>query len=71
VPRVVNVALAALLLLFLVPVATHLGRVGTGARVMLVALCVPFALLVVLCLASAVRPGSLGRAARRARSRRR
>jgi hypothetical protein len=52
-------------------VATHLGRVGTGARVMLVALCVPFALLVVLCLASAVRPGSLGRAARRARSRRR
>lgn len=69
-PRVVNVALAALLLLFLVPVATHLGRVGTGARVMLIALSAPFAVLVVLCLASAARPGSLGRLARRARSRR-
>ena len=69
-PRVVNVALAAVLLLFLVPVATHLGRVGTGARVMLVVLSLPFAVLVVLCLASAVRPGSLGRLARRARARR-
>lgn len=69
-PRVVNVALAALLLTVLVPVATHLGRVGTGARVALIALSTPFALLVVLCLASAARPGSLGRLARRARSRR-
>ncbi|HUR13932.1 MAG TPA: hypothetical protein VM097_05525 [Mycobacteriales bacterium] len=66
-PRVVNIALAALLLVFLVPVFTHLGAVGTGARVMLVALSVPFVLLVVLCLASALRPGSLGRLARRAR----
>ena len=69
-PRVVNVALAALLLAFLVPVVTHLGRVGTPARVMLIVLCAPFAVLVVLCLASALRPGSLGRLARRARARR-
>lgn len=66
-PRVVNVALAAVLLLFLVPVGLHLGDVGTGAKVVLVVLCVPFGLLVVACLASAVRPGSLGRLARRAR----
>lgn len=66
-PRVVNVALAALLLLFLVPVFTHLGQVGTGTRVMLVVLCVPFGLLTVACLVSAIRPGSLGRLLRRAR----
>ena len=69
-PRVVNLALAALLLTVLIPVATHLGRVGTTVRIVLVAVCAPFALLVVLCLASAVRPGSLGRLARRIRSRR-
>lgn len=67
VPRVVNVALAAVLLVFLVPVALHLGDVGTGARVMLVLVSVPFGLLVLACLASAVRPGSLGRLVRRAR----
>jgi hypothetical protein len=67
---VVNLALAALLLAVLVPVATHLGRVGTAVRVVLVAVCVPFAVLVVLCLASALRPGSLGRLVRRIRSRR-
>ena len=69
-PRVVNLALAALLLTVLVPVATHLGRVGTVVRVVLLVVCTPFALLVVLCLASALRPGSLGRLVRRVRSRR-
>ncbi len=66
-PRVVNGALAALLLTFLVPVFTHLGQVGTGARVMLVAVSVPFLLLTLACLSSAIRPGSLGRLARRTR----
>ncbi|MDP9183109.1 MAG: hypothetical protein M3P04_10090 [Actinomycetota bacterium] len=63
----VNLALAVLLLLFLVPLFTHLGGLGTGARVMLVFLSVPFALLAVACVASAVRPGSLGRLARKRR----
>jgi len=67
---VVNVALAALLLTVLVPVATHLGSVDSVVRIVLVAVCAPFALLVVLCLTSALRPGSLGRLARRVRSRR-
>lgn len=70
-PRVVNVALAALLLLFLVPLFAHLGAVGTGARVMLVFLAVPLALLTLACLASAARPGSLGRLLGRVRARRR
>ena len=60
VPRVVNVVMAALLLLFLVPIVLHLGDVGTGARVMLIVIGVPFALLTLACLCSAVRPGSLG-----------
>ena len=68
-PRVVNLALAAFLLLFLVPVASHLGDVTTSARVLLVVLAVPFALLALACTASAVRPGSLGRLVRRARRR--
>lgn len=70
VPRVVNASLAALLLLFLVPVFLHLGDVGTGARVMLLFLAVPFVLLTLACLASALRPGSLGIVAGRVRARR-
>ena len=66
-PRVVNLALAAFFLLFLVPLFRHLDDVTTSARVLLLVLAVPFVLLTVLCLVSALRPGSLGRAARRAR----
>ena len=66
-PRVVNLAFALLLLAFLVPLFTHLGGLATRAQVLLVALSVPFVLLVVLCLMSAARPGSLGRAVRRRR----
>ena len=69
-PRVTNLALAAVLLLFLVPVYTHLGGRPISVQVMLVVVSVPFVVVVVLCLASALRPGSLGRAVRRARSRR-
>jgi hypothetical protein len=40
-------------------------------QVVLGLVALPFLLLAVLCLASAARPGSLGRAARRSRARRR
>ncbi len=66
-PRVVNVALAAFFLMFLVPMFTHLGGLTAMAQALLVAIAVPFALLTVLCLMSAARPGSVGRLARRLR----
>ena len=70
-PRVVNLALAAFFLCFLVPVVLFLGDVEqTSARVLLVLVSLPFVLLTVLCLASALRPGCLGRAAKKARARR-
>jgi hypothetical protein len=67
VPRVVNAALAACLLLFLVPLFTHLDDVRTGARVLLVLLAVPFGLLAVACAVSAVRPGTVAQLAHRAK----
>jgi hypothetical protein len=67
VPRVLNLALAAFFLLFLVPLVTHLGGLATSAQVLLVALAVPLALLTACLLASAARPGSVGRLARKAR----
>ena len=70
VPRVVNVALAAFLLIFLVPLLGHLGGRPVAVQVIFVLVAVLFVPIVVLCLASAVRPGSLGRLARKARSRR-
>jgi hypothetical protein len=70
VPRVVNVALAALLLLFLVPLLRHFGSRPLSVQVVLGFVVLLFGLLVVLCLTSAARPGSLGRLARKARSRR-
>ena len=69
-PRVVNAALAALLLLFLVPMFAHLAGRATSAQVVLGFLSVPLVLLTLACLTSAIRPGALGRAARKARSRR-
>ena len=70
VPRAVNTALAAFLLLFLVPLFRHFGSRSGSVQVVLGFLAVPFVLLTLACLASAVRPGSLGRLARRARTRR-
>ena len=67
VPRVVNVAVAACFLVFLVPLATHLDDVKPVARVLLLVIAVPFALGTVALLCSAVRPGSVGRLFRRAR----
>jgi UPF0716 family protein affecting phage T7 exclusion len=70
VPRVLNLALAAFFLLFLVPLVTHLGGLAAVAQVLLVALAVPFALLTAALLMSAARPGSVGRLARRMKARR-
>jgi hypothetical protein len=70
VPRVVNAALAGFFLLFLVPLFTHLGSRPRLTQVLLIAIAVPFVLLTVLCLMAAVRPGSVGRLARRVRPRR-
>jgi hypothetical protein len=69
VPRAVNLALALCLAAFLVPVFTHLSDVTRTAQVLLIVLSVPFVLLVLMCLSSALRPGSLGRLLRRLRTR--
>lgn len=62
--------LALFLLLFLTPVATNLDGKPVVAQVVLVLLVALVLLFVVLCSASALRPGSLGRFARRLRARR-
>lgn len=69
VPRVVNLALALFFLAFLVPLFVKLRELETVAQVLLIGLAVPFAVLTVLCLMSAARPGSVGRAFRRRRTR--
>ena len=70
-PRVLNVALAVVLLACVAPVVTRFGGRGLLLQVVLVFLIAPVLLLVGLCLASAARPGSLGRAVRRVRGRHR
>jgi len=70
VPRVVNVALATVLLLLVAPIVTNFDGKPLYVQVVLLAVTVPVVLLAVACLASAARPGSLGRAVRRRRSRR-
>jgi hypothetical protein len=70
VPRVVNVALALLLLLLVAPVVTQFDGKPWYVQAFFVLFGVPVALLVLACLASAIRPGSLGRAVRRQRGRR-
>lgn len=70
-PRVLNGALAAFLLLFAVPVVTNLDGKRWYAQVTLVLLVALVLLFVVLCLASALRPGSLGRFAQKRRKGRR
>ena len=67
VPRVLNATLAAFLLLFLVPMGVHLPDLSLSVQVFLGFLMVPLGLLVVACLASAIRPGSLGGLVRRRR----
>ena len=71
VPRAMNASLAVFLLACISPLATRLDDRSTWLAVVLVVLCLPVLLVVALCLTSAVRPGALGRAARRSRARRR
>ncbi len=70
-PRVVNGALAALLLLLVSPVLWTFDTRTLPVKVFLVFAIAPVLLVAGLCLSSALRPGSLGRAARRLRERRR
>lgn len=70
VPRVLNLALALVLGLLLAPIVTNLDGKPVYVQVALVGLTLLFGLLALLCLASALRPGSLGRAARRMRRKR-
>ncbi|MCY7366447.1 MAG: hypothetical protein LH469_14230 [Frankiaceae bacterium] len=70
-PRVFNVALAVLLLLLVAPVVTNFGGKPWYVQAFFVFFSVPVFLLVAACLASAARPGSLGRAVRRRRARKR
>ena len=67
VPRVLNGALALFLLLFAAPIVTHLDGKPRYVQVVLALIVALVLLFVVLCTASAVRPGSLGRFARRRR----
>ncbi len=60
-----NVALAVLLLLLVAPVVTEFDGKPWYVQVFFVAFGVPVLLLVLACLTSAARPGSLGRAVRR------
>lgn len=70
-PRVVNAALAVFLLCCIAPLLFTLGRHSVLIRIYLGVAVLPVVVLIVLCLASALRPGSLGRTARRLCSRRR
>jgi hypothetical protein len=58
------------LLLLVAPVVANFGGKPWYVQAFFVAFAVPVALLVVACLASAARPGSLGRAVRHRRARR-
>lgn len=69
-PRVFNVALAVLLLLLVAPVVTAFGGKPWYVQAFFVGFGLPVLLLVLACLASAARPGSLGRFVRRQRARR-
>jgi threonine/homoserine/homoserine lactone efflux protein len=71
VPRVLNAALALFLLACVYPVVTTFADHSRVLQAYLVVLVVPVLLVAGLCAASALRPGSLGRALRRLRARRR
>ena len=67
VPRVVNGAVAVVLCACLSPVVYRLDGKPGWVQVLVVLTCIPVLLVVVACLASALRPGSLGRLAGRLR----
>jgi predicted ABC-type exoprotein transport system permease subunit len=64
-----NASLAILLLLLVAPIVTNFGGKRLYVQVALVGVMVLVLPLVLACLASAIRPGSLGRAVRRMRRR--
>ena len=68
-PRVVNAAVALVLLLIVGPVVVNLDGKPAYVQVAMVLIAVPVLLVAALCLVSAARPGSLGRAVRRLRRR--
>lgn len=70
VPRVLNAALAVFLLCCVVPLLSTFSDHSRLVQVYLLVVVLPVVLVIVLCLASALRPGSLGRLARRVRARR-
>jgi hypothetical protein len=70
VPRVVNVALAVLLLLLVAPAIGAFGGKPWYVQAFFVGFGLPVLLLVAAALTSAARPGSLGRGLRRIRARR-
>ena len=70
-PRVLNGALAVFLLCCIAPVVTTWSDHSHLVQAYLLVPVLFVLLFVGLCLSSALRPGSLGRAARRARARRR
>jgi len=67
VPRVVNAAGAVVLVACISPVFVRLADKPAWVQVLVVLFCLPGVLVVLACLASALRPGSLGRLARRVR----
>ena len=69
-PRVFNVAMAALLLLLVAPAAAAFGGKPWYVQLFFVGFGIPVLLIVAACLSSALRPGSLGRALGRARRKR-
>lgn len=69
VPRVMNASLALVLLLLVGPIVTNFGGKPVYVQAALLMVTLPTLLVAGLCLASAIRPGSLGRAVRRRRSR--
>jgi hypothetical protein len=61
------VALAIVLAACLSPIVYRLGSKPTWVQVLVVLTSLPVVLVILACLASALRPGSLGRLARRMR----
>jgi hypothetical protein len=71
VPRVVNAALGVFFLVVLAPAVTSLADRPAKVQAAIVLFGTPFLLVALMCLSSAARPGSVGRAFRRLRRRRR
>ena len=66
-----NASLALVLILLVAPISSRFGGKPLYVQIALVGVMVLVVPVVLACLASALRPGSLGRTARRLRGRRR